>query len=330
MTVFLTGITGLLGNEVANQLLQKGYSVKALVRNPEKTKITHPNLEYVTGDILDVITLSEQITGSDYVIHTAASVSFAPKERNQMYKTNVEGTANVVNAALACDSIKKFCHVSSIAAFGRPSFTEMKHMDVVEIDENQKWVSSETNSHYAISKYLGECEVWRGGAEGLKIVIVNPSIILGESDWNVSSTQLFKYAYDQKPFYPEGFMNYVDVKDVARAMIQLTESDIVEERYCLSADMISYKAFFDKISDQFNRKKTWLKITSGMMGALWRLEALKSFLTGKAPLITKETAKTAQLKILQKNNKIKKAIDFEFTPLQSTLERVCKFLVKVN
>ncbi|ADQ17487.1 NAD-dependent epimerase/dehydratase family protein [Leadbetterella byssophila] len=327
MQVFLTGITGLLGGEVANQILDKGYKVKALVRNPAKIKFQHPLLEYVEGDILDVTALSQQMKGADFVIHTAAVVSFAPKDRKAMYHTNVEGTANMVNTALEV-GIKKFCHVSSIAAFGRPPLNEMKKVDLVRINEDQKWLASETNSHYAISKYMGECEVWRGAAEGLPMVIVNPSIILGEGEWNLSSTQLFKYVYDERPFYPEGYMNYVDVKDVSRALIQLMESDIHSERYCLSGGMISYKDFFDKIADRFGKKKTSIKVTPGMMGAIWRVEALKSMLTGKAPLITKETAKTSQLKIFQENNKIRKALNFEFNALDNTLNRVCSYLVK--
>ncbi len=329
MNVFLTGITGLLGSEVSRQLLARGYKVRALVRNPGKVQLQHPDIEYVQGDILDITTLTEQVQDADFVIHTAAVVSFAPKDRNEMYKTNVEGTANVVNACLS-SPVKKLGYVSSIAAFGRPPLSEMKKMDRVEIDEEQKWIASGTNSHYAISKYLGECEVWRGAAEGLNMVIVNPSIILGESDWEISSTRLFKYVYDEKPFYPEGFLNYTDVKDVASALIRLMESDIRQERFCVSAGMISYKEFFDKIAVRFGKKKPWFKVSAGMMGALWRLEALKSFLTGGAPLITRETAKTAQLKILQKNTKIRKALGFEFRTLDETLDRVCAFLAGKN
>lgn len=325
MTVFLTGITGLLGNEIARQFLEKGYKIKALVRNPTKVTNRHEDIEYVQGDILDVVSLSEQIKGADYVIHAAAVVSFAPKDRADMYKINIEGTANVVNASISA-SIKKMCYVSSIAAFGRPPLNEMKKVDLVEIDEDQKWINTDTNSHYAITKYEGECEVWRGAAEGLKMVIVNPSIILGEGDWTQSSTKLFKYVHDEKPFYPDGFMNYVDVKDVASAVVQLIESDITDERFCLSAGMVAYREFFNKIAQNFNKKKPWLRISASTMGILWRAEALKSFVTGKAPLITKETAKTAQLKILQKNDKVKEALGFQFRGLDETLSRVCKNL----
>lgn len=329
MTVFLTGITGLIGNEIAKQFLDKGYRVKALARDLDKVSFHHPNLEYVVGDLGDVLSLVAYIKDIDYVVHAAAMVSFAPKDKKEIYKTNVMGTANVVNACLA-NNIKKLCHISSIAAFGRPSYSEMKVMDKIEIDEDQKWVESETNSNYAISKYLGEVEVWRGGEEGLSMVIVNPSIVLGEGDWNKSSAELFKYVYNEKPYYPEGYLNYVDVKDVARAVVTLTESDITGERYCLSAGMVSYKSFFDQIANQFGKKKPWFKVSTGLMGVIWRLEAIKSFLTGKAPLITKETARTAQLKIFQKNDKIKNTLDFEFNSLEETINRVCSNLLLIN
>ena len=329
MNVFLTGITGLLGNEIAKQFLAKGYTLTALVRDPEKVQNRHPGVTYLPGDILDVVSLEEQMRGADYVVHAAAVVSFAPRDRQEMYKVNVEGTANVVNASLAA-SVKKLCYISSIAAFGRPSFKEMQKMEKVEIDEDQKWVNSSTNSHYAITKYQGECEVWRGAAEGLKSVIVNPSIILGAGDWQRSSTQLFKYVYNEKPFYPEGYLNYVDVQDVAAAVVQLTESSITDERFCVSAGTVSYKEFFDKIADRFGKKKPWFKVSAGLMGGLWRMEALKSALTGLAPLITRETAKTAQLKIVQKNAKIRETLGFTFKTLDETLDRVCASLTAKN
>lgn len=329
MKVFLTGITGLLGNEIAEQLLHKGYQVRALIRDIRKAKLHHLNLEYVQGNLDDVLGLSELTQGFDYLIHAAAVVSFAPKDRDILYKSNVEGTANIVNVCLE-NKIKKLCYISSIAAFGRPPLVEMKKMDRVDIDENQKWSHSETNSNYAITKHLAELEVWRGYEEGLEMVIVNPSIILGEGDWNRSSAELFKYVYDQRPFFPEGYLNYVDVRDVTNAAIQMVESEISGERYCLSAGMISYKVFFDKIAERFQKRKPWFKVTSSLMSLIWRFEAFKSFFTGKAPLITKETARTAQLKIFQKNDKVIKDLNFRFTPLEETLDRVCQNLLLIN
>lgn len=328
MVVLITGVTGLVGSAVAKELLSHGFVVKALVRSDiAATKVSRlsGDIETVEGDVLDVFSLEKALIGVDYVVHSAALVSFSPKERDTMYKVNIEGTSNLVNACLAAN-IKKLCFVSSVAALGRPAQSLLQEGQQVQIDENQKWENSETNSHYAITKYLAECEVWRAQAEGLSSVIVNPSIILGEGDWTQSSTQLFKYVYDQKPFYTQGFLNYVDVQDVARAIRLLLFSEIENERFCVSGGLISYKAFFESVADVFGRKRPSFEVKPWMMDYIWRFEAAKSWLTGKAPLITKETAKTSRLKILYKNNKIKNAIGLEFTPLNQTIERVCSFL----
>jgi dihydroflavonol-4-reductase len=330
MVVLITGVTGLVGSAIAKEFLAKGFSVKALVRSQnshEKVKAISEKIEIVEGDVLDILALNVALENVDYVIHCAAIVSFAPKDRAAMYKTNIEGTANLVNACLE-KQIKKFCFISSIASFGRPPQNLLQTLDQVEIDESQKWENSDSNSHYAITKYMAECEVWRASAEGLPVVIVNPSIILGESDWTKSSTQLFKFVYDNKPFYTSGFINYVDVKDVAKAAYQLTNSEISNERYCLSAGMISYKDFFDGIAKRFNKKGPYIEVKSWLLGIVWRLEAIKSMISGNAPLVTKETAKTASQKIFYRNNKIKKAMNFEFENLENTLDRVCKYLLE--
>ena len=223
MVVLITGITGLVGSAVAKEFLSRGFQVKALVRSllsVSYVKSISENIVCVEGDVLDVFSLEEALKDVDYVVHAAAMVSFAPKDRVEMQKVNIEGTANVVNACLV-GNIKKLCFVSSVAAFGRPGHAIIKKMGEIVIDENQKWEDSETNSTYAVTKYQSECEVWRGQAEGLSTVIVNPSIVLGESDWNKSSSQLFKYVFDKKPFFTPGNLNYVDVKDVANCIVTL-------------------------------------------------------------------------------------------------------------
>ena len=328
MVVLITGVSGLVGAAVAKEFLSKGLTVKALVRAEssfEKARAISDKIELVQGDVLDVLSLEHAMKGVDYVVHAAAMVSFAPKDRDQMYKVNIEGTANVVNVGLA-SKIKKLCFVSSVAALGRPVQSLQDQGKQIRIDENQKWENSDTNSHYAITKYLAECEVWRGQIEGLSTVIVNPSIILGEGDWTQSSTQLFKYVFDEKPFYTQGFMNYVEVRDVSVAIRMLLLSDIENERFCLSGGLISYKEFFEMTADLFGKKKPSIEVKTWLMNFIWRFEAVKSWITGGSPLITKETSKTSSLKLFYDNQKIIKTLGFEFTPLPNSLERICKYL----
>lgn len=329
MKVLITGATGLVGGAVAKHLIQKKMDVYCLVRpesNWHKIENISKNIHLVEGDILDVSSLENAMEGMDYIIHAAAIVSFSPKNRAQMYKVNVEGTANVVNCALRHALIKKLVFVSSIAALGRPSTAEV--MSGNPITENQKWEDSPLNSHYAISKFQAECEVWRSHAEGLPVVILNPTIILGEGDWTQSSTQLFKYVFDENKFLTEGSINYVDVEDVAIITERMMFSDVAGERYIVNAGRITYNEFFGKIAAHFGKKAPSVILKGWLLEILWRLESVRAFITQSAPLVTKETAQSARLAMVYPNDKIKNEMNegFEFTPIDKTLQRITQYL----
>ncbi len=218
MQILITGATGLVGSATARRFLADGHSVSVLHRPDSDRSLlqdVEDRIQWIEGDILDVLSLEKALENVEYVVHAAAVVSFVPRDEAAMVKVNVEGTANVVNACLK-RGIRKLCHVSSVAALGRPHPRTIEQDKPVVIDETQRWEDSPNNSAYAKTKYLAELEVWRGISEGLPAVIVNPSLILGEGDWQKSSTQLFKYVYDGKPFYTEGTVNYVDVQGYCR------------------------------------------------------------------------------------------------------------------
>ncbi|HEY2727007.1 MAG TPA: NAD-dependent epimerase/dehydratase family protein, partial [Parafilimonas sp.] len=222
--IFITGATGLLGSHLIKELVNSNANIKALYRH--EIPFTHNKIEWLQGDILDTILLGEILEDVDEVYHCAAKVSFNPKNKKELFKTNIEGTANIVNACLNTN-VKKLLHVSSVSALGRI------REDVI-IDETMQWSEDANNSVYGESKYLGEMEVWRGIAEGLNAVIINPTIILGAGDWNNGSSEIFKTAYKEFPYYTEGVTGFVDVKDVVKAMITLMNSDIFSERFIVN------------------------------------------------------------------------------------------------
>jgi dihydroflavonol-4-reductase len=327
--ILITGANGLVGSNIARKFAEANFEVLALCRLGCDTRLLNdilPKITIVEGDVLDINSLERAFYNIDYVIHAAAVVSYSPKDRDKMYKVNVEGTANVVNICVE-KKIKKLCYVSSIAALGKPHTPNEQAVEAI-IDENQKWEESPLNSHYAKSKFLGELEVWRGEAEGLKTIVVNPSVILGEGDWSKSSTQLFKYVFDEHNFYTEGNLNYVDVKDVVEAIFQLTISEISSERFILNGGTIIYKDFFERVAQVFRKKPPTRAISPFLTEILWRVEAIRSFFTQKSPLITKETSKNSRTKFAYKNQKIRQALSFEFTNLDDTIVRVCSFLTK--
>ncbi|MPR35538.1 NAD-dependent epimerase/dehydratase family protein [Salmonirosea aquatica] len=332
MRILITGATGLVGSATARRFLADGHSVSVLHR-PDSDRSLLQDVEeriaWIEGDILDILSLEKALENVEYVIHAAAVVSFIPRDEAAMVKVNVEGTANVVNVCLK-RGIRKLCHVSSVAALGRPHPRTIEPNKPVRIDETQRWEDSPNNSAYAKTKYLAELEVWRGISEGLPAVIVNPSLILGEGDWQKSSTQLFKYVYDGKPFYTEGTVNYVDVRDIAEAIYQLVISDIQGERFILSAGSASYQALFAAIAKGFDKRPPHLKVGTALAGVIWRIEAVRSWLTGSRPLITKDTARSATHRFEFENTKIKQAIAFDFQPLCATVQRVCESFFPTN
>ena len=328
--ILITGITGLVGSFTARRFLQSGFEVSGLKRvNSDLCLLQdiESQIVWYEADILDILALEKAIENVNCVVHAAAIVSFAPKDRNRMFKTNVEGTINVVNLCLE-KKIKKLCFVSSVAALGRKIPNGNIENYIIKIDEKATWEDNELNSNYSKTKYLAEMEVWRGQSEGLNSVIVNPSLILGEADWNKSSTQLLKYVYDEHKFYPEGNLNYVDVEDVAECIFKLTVSDISDERFILSAGQITYKEFFEKVAPKFNKKAPPTLLGKSLTGIVWRMEALRSFLTGNAPLITKETALSSSHFFEYSNVKIKNALNFTFRNLDESLNRICKNLLQ--
>jgi dihydroflavonol-4-reductase len=329
MKVLITGATGLVGSCVARRFLEANHTVSVLFRagaDRSLLKNIEHQIEWIEGDILDISTLDVALEGIDYVVHTAAVVSFVPKDRDWMYKVNREGTANVVNACLK-HQIHKLCHVSSIAAIGRPESKKKASDQIVELDETNRWENSPENSEYAKSKYLAELEVWRGIEEGLKAVIVNPTVILGEGDWTKSSTQLFRYIYKENPFYTVGMANCVDVVDVAEVIFRLMLSDITSERFLLNAGNISYKNLFNAMADSMHKKRPSIRVGPRLAGVIWRLEAIRTWLLGTKPLITKETAQSSARSITYSNRKVREVLGFEFQPIEKTVDRVSKSLI---
>ncbi len=318
--IFVTGGTGFVGSYIIKELIQKGYSVRAIRRNNKLPFYISKNIldkvEWIESDVFDVVILEEAMQGIDVVIHSAGVVSFVKKDRKKMYKVNVEGTANIVNIALE-KNVKRFIHISSVAALGRKS-------NGTHVNEDKKWEENKVNTHYAKSKYKAELEVWRGISEGLEGVILNPATVLGYGDWNSSSCAIFKNVYEEFPWYSPGINGFVDVEDVAKATLLLMEGDISGQRFIINGATWSFKKLQDAIANAFGKKQPSKRTTPFLMGIAWRLEKWKSFFSGKRPLLTKESARVAQSQTYFENEKILKTLPgFSFTPLEESITKAC-------
>ncbi len=316
--ILVTGASGLVGLELVKQLLNEGFSVTALYRsNP--LNISHSLLTTRQCNILDTSSLEDVMKEATHVYHCAALVSYDKRDQHLLYKINVEGTGNIVNACLNA-GVQKLVHVSSVAALAAVPGTEF-------ITEEMVWSKENSGGFYSKSKYYGELEVWRGIGEGLNAVVVNPSIILGVDDWNKGSTALFKSAYNEFKYYTEGITGFIDVRDVVRALILLMNSQISAQRFILNAENISYKQLFSLMATCFNKKPPHKKVTSLMADIVWRIEALKAGFTHKKQLLTKETARAAQAVKKYDNKKFLQAFpDFQFISVAQSIDHTCAAL----
>ncbi len=319
--ILVTGATGLVGSHLIKALVAQGRTVRALYRSEIPATPEASAIEWFKADILDIVALEEAMVGVQQVYHCAAIVSFTAKNKSALQHTNIEGTANIVNACLNA-GVEKLLFVSSVAALGRIREDQA-------INETMNWSEETSNSEYGKSKYLAEIEVWRGMGEGLNVVVVNPVIILGASDWTKGSTAIFKSAYDEFPWYTEGSSGFVDVLDVVDAMILLMDSSIKEQRYILSAANLPYRDIFTMIANAFHKKPPHKKVTAFLAEIVWRLEGIKGLITGKSPLLTKETARTARATVSFDNSKLLKAFpEFQYRPMKDSIERISSELKK--
>lgn len=312
--ILITGGTGLVGSHILLDLCKMGKPVRALYRPTADRELVrkifnyyssandalYNTIQWVEGDINDVISLEDAMNGVDYVYHCAALVSFNKRDREKLEKINVEGTTNVVNACLDA-KIKKLCYVSSVAALGKGQENKL-------LDENAKWTHEDDISNYSISKHLAEQEVWRASEEGLNVVMVNPCVILGPHNWNIGSTVLFKNIYNGLKYYTSGSNAVVDVRTVADAMIQLMNSDIVAERFLIISENLAFKDFCEKIATAMDKKPPTKKVSRFMGNVGRRFESVRARFNGTQPRITKETLNAAFKQYSYSNEKIKNTL----------------------
>lgn len=331
--ILITGGTGLVGAHLLFKLASSQKKVRAIYRNADK--ISHvkrvfstytsdyqalfDTIEWVKADLLDIPRLTEAFKDVVYVYHCAALVSFEPDKYHLLRKSNIEGTANIVNMSLS-QNIKKLCYVSSIATLGKEA-----HKPTTE-DSN--WNADADNNVYAITKYGAEMEVWRGTKEGLNAVIVNPGVIIGAGIWRYGTGALFRKAKKGFSYYTAGSVGLVAVEDVVSIMVRLLESPITNERYVLVGETWTYKRFLHSLAQAVKAKPAEKLASKYLLGLAWRADWLAHKVTGRRRRLTKLVVQSLSNTSQYSSTKVIKALDYQFQSVEECIASVGSHLLK--
>lgn len=330
--VFITGGSGLIGSNLIVYLLEKNTQVVVFVRSEsakQKTiqliheinnSIDVTSISWKFGSISDYDLLLTAMQDCKYVFHCAGMVSFQNSQAQALYDTNVIGTQNVVEACLQLH-VTKLCYVSSVAAIGKSIHSK-------EITEECEFEITLKTNWYHRSKYEGELEVWRGIAEGLNAVIVNPTVVLGAGDWNQSSSAIFKSVFKGMPFYTSGSTGYVSAKDVVRCMVLLLQSDISNERFILNAVNCNFKTIFSLIAKALDKKAPQISVPKWLLWIVIMFSSMIQAITRKPSTMGFHMLKTAYGHSLYSNTKICNQLQFTFTPLENTIEELGAYYIQ--
>lgn len=314
MKILITGITGLFGSYLAKEFAALG-EIHGFRRNNSSLRLLEGlgfPITWHEGELSDIESLEAALEGMDLVVHAAGKVSFDSKDEEILHRINVTGTANLVNAMLNI-GVNKLIHISSVAAIGRSP-------ELMHLDENFKWVESPLNTDYGISKYLAELEAWRGEQEGLDLIVVNPSILLGKISDDRSSSDIYHYVLEENSYYPKGDLNYIDVRDAAKQVRELVEKGVWGERFILNKERISYKEFFEKMASAFGKKAPSKSVSPLLLSAAVFINTiLRKVGLSKSPL-NKKTAMISQQKVYFDNTKVNKLLGSGYYSLDETLD----------
>jgi len=275
--VFITGGTGFIGGNLIDNLFKKGFEVKALVRNKDLLNNFDwkDRVEIVEGDILEPETFKGKMKDCDIVIHSAAAIAFWNKIWDKTYKINVIGTRNILSEALD-SNIKKFIHISSVAAIGYGENNE-------PVNETHPYNWGKHKISYMETKRQAEEEVYKVIEKGLNATIVNPANVWGSGDYRGRRTAVIKAVKLGQPFYVYSGTNFVDVDAVCEATINAIYSGKSGERYILGGENLSIREFLNTIADEVGARRPFIKLPKTPIVLFSYSQEALSFLTGRIP-----------------------------------------------
>jgi len=331
--ILVTGGTGLLGSHLLFELMKKESKVRCLYRNEEKKKQVKQlfdyysraekhlfdRIEWLQGDLLDLVSLEDAFQGVHTVYHCAGFISFLRKDFKKLIAINRQGTANIVNYSIKY-GVQKLGYVSSTATLGdNPQGV---------ITEATKWNNTTLHSGYAVSKYNAEREVWRATQENIPVIIIHPSIILGAGSLDQSSLALLKAVKKGLKYSSTGANAFVDARNVAESLVWLMESTYINDNYLCTGTNTSYADLLKQIATLFQVKAPsicpprWLAILTA------HLIELSAYIGNKKVKLSVESIRAAYNTSVYSDEKLKKKCPIHWYSLEETLQNSKNFADK--
>ena len=322
MKTFLTGATGFLGSHVARVLAAQGADLRLLVRPTSNLRnLEGLKAETVTGDLRDPASLEKAISGCDTVFHVAADYRLWLRDPAEMYRSNVDGTRAILEAARK-NGVRRVVHTSSVATMG---FTANGH----PADENSPVALKDMIGHYKRSKFLSEQIALEAGRSGnLHVVVVNPTTPIGENDVKPTPTGriIVDFLKRKFPAYVETGLNLVDATECARGHVAALEKGKSGERYILGGENLTLKQILDKLATITGLPSPKVKLPYVFAFAAGAVdETISGRLLHREPRATIDTVRMGKKKMFASSSKAERELGWKIIPVEDALRRAVEW-----
>jgi dihydroflavonol-4-reductase len=312
----VTGASGFLGWHVARVLLERGYHVRALVR--PGSRVEGIDVECVTGDLRDAGSLQYAIKGCGLVFHVAADYRLWAKDPTELYRSNVDGTRNLLEAARQA-GVERTVYTSTVGCIGVPAGGIG--------DETQPVKLAHMAGDYKRSKFLAEQVALEFARAGQPVVIVNPTAPLGDHD--VKPTPTGKIVLDflngDMPAFIDTGLNVVDVRDTAEGHWQACERGRAGERYILGSENLTLAQILQKLAVITGRKAPSIRLPYAVAYCAGACSTAWAGITGKPPRVPLEAVRMAKKKMWVSHEKAKRELGFDPLPAEQALRHAVEW-----
>jgi len=316
-SVLVTGASGFLGWHVARLLCERGYIVRTLVRRA--SRVDGIPVEPVTGDLRDAESVRRAADGCGLVFHLAADYRLWARNPHELYESNVEGTRNVLEAASRA-GVERVIYTSTVGCIGIPHDTGIG-------DESTPVTLDAMAGDYKRSKFLAEQVAREYAAQGLPVVIVNPTAPIGDHDVKPTPTGqiVLDFLNGNMPAFIDTGLNVVDVRDVALGHLQACERGRIGERYILGSENLTLAQILEALARITGRRAPKVRLPyavaygAGMASTAW------AGLTGKPPRVPMDAVRMARKKMWVSHEKARRELGYEPGPAETALQRAVEW-----